>query len=158
MTIGWPLKHNRIRRGLASNTFGMVRRKADGSKRPHQGWDFEASVGTPCFAIADGRVALTYTSTDYGEVLVLEFTFEGRELFAAYAHLSAIEVRFGDRVTKGQRVALTGDSGNAKGMSGPDEHLHFEIRTVARPGVGLAGRVSPLEIFRHVPLDKAVEA
>lgn len=157
MTIGWPLKHNRIRRGSVSNTFGMVRRKADGSKRPHQGWDFEAAVGTPCFAIADGAVAMTYFSKDYGNVAVLSFEHDGQMRFAAYAHLSAIDVKTGLRVTKGQRIGLTGDSGNAKGMAGPDQHLHFEIRTEPRPGLGLAGRVSPLEIFRQVPLDKAVD-
>lgn len=150
-TIGWPLAHNRIRRGLQSNTFGMVRRNADGSTRAHQGWDFEAPIGTPCFAIGDGRVALVYTSKDYGLVVVLSFSFEGRELFAAYAHLSRAEVAAGQPVRRGQRIGLTGDSGNARGMEGPDLHLHFEIREEPRPGVGLSGRISPMEVFGVVP-------
>ena len=158
MTIGWPLKHNRIRRGSIANTFGPVRHGADGKPRVHQGWDFEAPIGTPCFAIADGAVAMTYFSKDYGNVVVLSFQQGDSVLFAAYAHLSAIEVKTGHRVAKGQRIGLTGDTGNAKGMAEPDQHLHFEIRTEARPGLGLAGRVSPLEVFRQVPLDKAVEA
>jgi len=158
MSIGWPLKHNRIRRGSVSNTFGMVRHGADGKPRAHQGWDFEAPVRTPCFAIADGAVAMTYFSKDYGNVAVLSFQQDDSVLFAAYAHLSAIEAKTGQRVTKGQRIGLTGDTGNAKGMPVPDQHLHFEIRTDPRPGLGLSGRVSPLEIFRQVPLDKAVEA
>lgn len=158
MTIGWPLKHNRIRRGLVSNTFGPVRRGTDGKPRVHQGWDFEAPVGTPCFAIADGAVAMTYFSKDYGNVAVLSFEHDGQMRFAAYAHLSAIDVKTGQRVIRGQRIGLTGDTGNAKGMAGPDQHLHFEIRTEPRPGLGLAGRVTPLNIFRAVPLDKAIEA
>jgi len=156
--IGWPLARNRIRRGAVSNTFGMVRHQANGAPRAHQGWDFEAPIGTACFAIADGRVALIYDSKDYGRVAVLSFLFEGRELFAAYAHLSAVEVAQGEAVRKGQCIALTGDSGNARGMTGPDLHLHFEIRTEPRPGRGLAGRLSPLHVFGEVPLKKAIEA
>lgn len=154
--IGWPLKRNRIRRGTVSNTFGMVRRNANGTKRPHQGWDFEAPVGTPCFAIADGRAALVYESKDYGKVVVLSFEIDRIERFAAYAHLSKVQVSAGQFVRQGQQIGLTGESGNAKGMGPLDQHLHFEIRTVARPGTGLSGRISPLEVFRQVPLDEAV--
>src|SRR6478752_7133816 len=68
--IQWPLAHNMIRRNKVSNTFGMVRHNADGTTRPHQGWDFEAAIGTPCFAIADGKVALTKTGGDYGNTVV----------------------------------------------------------------------------------------
>jgi murein DD-endopeptidase MepM/ murein hydrolase activator NlpD len=154
--FGWPLAHNIIRRGAVSNTFGMVRHNADGSKKPHQGWDFFAQVGTPCFAVADGTVALVTSGGDYGKVVVHSFVFDEQTLFAAYAHMSAIEVAQGQRVTRGQRIGLSGNSGNASTMTGQDQHLHFEVRTIAQPGRGLAGRISPLNIFRQVPLDHAV--
>ena len=157
-SIGWPLSRNRIRRGAVSNTFGMVRRRADGSPRPHQGWDFEAAIGTSCRAIANGRVALVSSLGDYGKLVAISFAFEGDTLFAVYAHLKSIDVAMGDAVTKGQIIGQTGDTGNAKGMTGADLHLHFEIRTIAQPGRGLAGRMSPLHIFRQVPLDQAVVA
>jgi murein DD-endopeptidase MepM/ murein hydrolase activator NlpD len=153
--IGWPLAHNVIRRGINNHTFGMVR---NGGARPHQGWDFHAPVNTPCFAICDGKVALVYESGDYGKVAVLAFPFKGRNLYAAYAHLNAIDVRTGQTVTKGQRIGLTGNTGNARGMTGPDQHLHFEIRTVPRPGRGLADRMSPKDVFGVCPLSAAVEA
>jgi murein DD-endopeptidase MepM/ murein hydrolase activator NlpD len=156
--LRWPLAHNLIRRNAVSNTFGMVRHNPDGSKRPHQGWDFEAAIGTPCFAISDGRIALINRVGDYGNLIALAFPFEGETLFAAYAHLSAIEVAEGQAVTKGQQIGRTGDTGNARGMQGRDLHLHFEIRTIARPARGLAGRISPLNVFRAVPLDRAIEA
>jgi len=155
--IQWPLAHNLIRRKAVSNTFGMVRHNPDGSKRPHQGWDFEAPIGTPCFAIADGKVAFVNTAGDYGNLVALGFAFEGRTLYATYAHLSAIAVTLGQAVKKGDRIGLTGDTGNARGMKGPDLHLHFEIRTEPRPGRGLAGRISPLTVFRAVPLDHAID-
>ena len=156
--ICWPLAHNMIRRNDKANTFGLVRHKADGSLKPHQGWDLEAPIGTPCFAISDGRIALVYNSVDYGDVIVLSFPFNGQKLYAAYAHLSAVEVAEGQSVTRGQRIGLTGDSGNARGMTGKDLHLHFEIRTMPRPGVGLGGRVSPLQVFGQIPLAAAIEA
>lgn len=156
--IRWPLARNVIRRNKVSNTFGMVRRSADGSMRAHQGWDFEAAEGTQCFAIADGRVALVKTGGDYGNTVVLAIEVRGETYYAAYAHLAAISVKAGDRVSKGGKIGLTGCTGNAMGMTGPDQHLHFEIRTVPAPGRGLAGRISPLKIFREIPLDRPVDS
>lgn len=157
--IDWPLDRNRIRRGMVNHTFGMVRRNADGTTRPHQGWDLFAVPGTPCFAVAAGRVALIRTVGDYGNTVVLEInvdvTGDGRpdRRFVAYSHLSRIDVRADQSVTLGQQIGLTGNSGNAASMRGEDQHLHFELRTMAAPGRGLSGRESPLALFRSCPLD-----
>lgn len=153
--IGWPLDVNVIRGKTRdrqeANTFGMVRHYADGSDKPHQGWDFLAENGTPCYAIADGVVKLIYSSKDYGKVLVLSFQWNGREFFAAYAHLSSITVTVGQSVKRGDKVALSGSSGNAGNMPAGERHLHFEVRTVPRPGLGLNGRISPWSIYSMVP-------
>lgn len=156
--ITWPLAKNRIRRGMVNHTFGMVRRNADGSKRPHQGWDFEARNGTPCFAIADGEIAAVRDIGAYGKQIILRFRFDHDNdgdrdtLFALYAHMSQIDVVRGQTVKKGQQIGLTGSSGNAAGMGPMDQHLHFEIRTMAVPPSGLAGRYSPLAVFKTCPL------
>lgn len=160
-SITWPLARNRIRRGLVNHTFGMVRRRADGSKRPHQGWDFEARDGTPCFAVAAGTIERIRDIGDYGKQIILRFEhdFDGDgdrdTMFAFYAHLSAIEVKAGQAVTKGQRIGLTGSTGNARGMGPLDQHLHFELRSMAMPPTGLAGRFSPLAIFGECPMHEA---
>lgn len=151
--IGWPLDSNQIRRGLENHTFGMVR---NGGTRAHQGWDFYAPIGTKAYAIADGSVATIYESADYGLVCVMSFTHEGRTLYAAYAHMSSVAVKQGHVVRKGDAIGLTGDSGNAKGMAKPDQHLHFEIRTEPRPGKGLDGRMSPNAVFGRCPLKAPV--
>lgn len=157
--IAWPLRRNRIRRGMLNHTFGMVRRNVDGTRRAHQGWDFEAQDGTPCFAVAHGEIAHVRDGGDYGRQIVLRFRFDfdgdgdHDTLFAFYAHLSRIDVEPGQLVTRGQQIGLTGSSGNAAGMSGADKHLHFEVRSVALPGRGLAGRYSPMILFGHCPLD-----
>ena len=162
--ITWPLAKgaNRIRRGLINHTFGMVRRRADGSKRPHQGWDFEAKDGTPCFAVADGVIAAVRDIGDYGKQVILKFVHDfdhdgdNDTVFAFYAHLSRIDVQQGQPVAMGQQIGLTGSTGNAKGMKWPDTHLHFELRTMAMPPTGLTGRLSPLAIFGVCPMEEAV--
>lgn len=154
-TLRWPLINNVIRGHSESNTFGMVRRRLVNGKwipRNHQGWDFYAIPGTPCFAVSNGKVVYSGKDGDYGTLLVIEFQYSGQELYAAYAHLLQSLVKLNDSVTIGQKVALTGNSGNAKNMKGHEQHLHFEIRTTATPGGGLAGRKSPLEIYHRCPL------
>lgn len=152
--IGWPLKHNVIRGNIKNNSFGMVR---NGGTKPHQGWDMLADIGTECFAIADGKIETIYDSNAYGKVVVLAFLFHGQKRFAAYAHLKKVDVTEGQAVAKGQQIGLTGDSGNAHGLPDDQMHLHFEIRTVPRPGLGLGGRVSPIEVFGKIPLQAPID-
>jgi peptidoglycan LD-endopeptidase LytH len=151
--IGWPLRRNIIRGNIRNNAFGMVR---NAGTRPHQGWDMLAPIGTECFAIADGTVAAVYKSEAYGDVIELAFDFKGQKLFAAYAHLSAVKVGKGESVRKGQLIGLTGDSGNAARLNRSEMHLHFEIRTQSRPGLGLGGRMDPAKLFGTVPLADAI--
>lgn len=155
--IDWPLDSNRIRRGMVNHTFGMVRKNTDGSSRPHQGWDLYAAPGTPCYAVAGGHVKAIRTVGGYGLTVILAFRHDGDDLFAAYSHLSRIDVREGQAVKLGQQIGLSGNSGNAAAMKGEDCHLHFELRTIAVPGPGLVGRISPLHLFRTVPLKQAIK-
>ncbi|NRT56636.1 M23 family metallopeptidase [Sphaerotilus uruguayifluvii] len=150
--ICWPLVSNVIRRNSNSHTFGWVRKYADGTPKPHQGWDFYAVPSTPCYAISDGKVVYASDNGALGLMLMVQFDHGGQSLYAGYAHLQQILVKMGDTVTMKQKVALTGNSGNASSMTGLDQHLHFEIRTMPFPGKGLAGRISPLQIFGKCPL------
>jgi len=150
----FPLASNVIRRNSLHNTFGIVRTNKDGSPRPHAGWDFAAHPGTPCYAVAAGKVVDLRVGEDYGVTLTLDI---GGGRWAFYAHLAAVTVGMGDTVAEGQQVALTGNTGNAVNMHDADEHLHFEARLVKSPGKGLGGRVSPLAWFGVVPLTVAVD-
>lgn len=151
--ISWPLRRNIIRGNVKNHTFGMVR---NNGTRPHQGWDMLAPIGTECFAIADGTVSEIYDSEAYGKVVELAFRFDNRKLFAAYAHLSKVEVKEGEQVKRGQLIGLTGNSGNASKLNKSEMHLHFEIRSQSRPGLGLDGRIDPAKIFGTVPLKDAI--
>lgn len=153
----FPLAHNVIRRGSESHTFGLVRKYADGTPKNHQGWDLSAAVGTPFFAVSDGVVHAVRDAGDYGLQLTLRLDEAvGGAQFAFYAHLQSVAVAVGERVAEGQQLGLTGNSGNAYTLADADDHLHFEARTVAAPGLGLAGRVSPLAWFGACPLHRAV--
>lgn len=150
-----PLAHNIIRAKSPRNTFGNVRTGKDGKPRVHQGWDFAAQVGTPCFAVADGKVVTVRDEGDYGKQVTLDIG-DGR--WAFYAHMDRIDVVLGAAVIEGQQIGTTGNSGNAVVLHDADDHLHFEARTVKAPGKGLGGRVSPLAWFEVCPLTVAVEA
>ncbi|KWW27102.1 MAG: secreted protein, partial [bacterium P3] len=142
---GDPLKVMKIRRMRLSNTFGMVRHRADGTLKPHQGIDYYAPQGTPVYAVKDGTIVDIGTQGDYGKTITLEFKQDdGTMAYAFYAHLSAQNVKVGQTVYEGDEIGLTGNTGNASNMKGEDEHLHFEYRTGgSNLGLGLKGRDNP---------------
>ena len=151
--LAWPLKQNRIRRGMVNHTFGLVR---NNNTRNHQGWDLYAAAGTPIYAVTDGRIhrARNLGNAGFGNTILLEFQHEGRTLYATYAHLSCFTVRELEFVTRGQVIGKTGNTGNAVSMRGEDQHLHFEIRYKDLPGLGLGGRIDPAEIYGPPPLGR----
>jgi murein DD-endopeptidase MepM/ murein hydrolase activator NlpD len=145
----WPLERNQIRRDVRNNAFGLVR---NGGTRAHQGWDLVATPMTPCYAIADGEIVLSEARKELGKMLLLKFEHRGRTLYAAYCHLSICIVARGGSVKRGDRIAYTGNTGNAQSMKGEDQHLHFEIRHVEAPGKGLVGRVDPATLYGRAPI------
>ena len=153
--ISWPLDWNTIRQNSIANTFGdKVRNKGTSA---HQGWDLLAYPGTRCYAIADGEIIYAQpTGKDYGTLIILKFKHRERTLYAAYAHLSMVIVRGGMTVAAGEWIALTGNTGNAVTMTGDDQHLHFEIRTKAITGRGIANHLDPKEIYGFAPLHDTI--
>lgn len=147
--LAWPLKQNRIRRDMRNHTFGMVR---NGGNRPHQGWDLYAVPGTTTYAIADGMIKYSDYRGLFGNLIILEFEHKGETRFAAYAHLKCRSVKEGDIVKRGQVIGQTGNTGNANSMTGEDQHLHFEIRTIEMPGLGLSGRKDPAKLYDRTPI------
>ena len=144
---GDPLTVMKVRRMTINNTFGMVRRYRDGTPKPHQGIDYYAPVGTDIMAVKDGVVVgLDLEGEgDYGKTITLQFeNGDGTKAWAFYSHLSEIEVNINDNVKEGDIIGKTGTTGNAEGMMGEDQHLHFEYRTGGQKlGKGLQGREDP---------------
>jgi murein DD-endopeptidase MepM/ murein hydrolase activator NlpD len=93
---------------------------------PHAGVDFAAPAGTPVLAAADGVVSMLI---DYepgcGAGVVLSHPRFKR--WTAYCHLTRALVTTGQAVARGERIGLSGTSGNSAGVP----HVHLELCTTA---------------------------
>ena len=98
----------------------------------HTGHDFAVPIGTPVRAAGAGRVVRVSCGGAFGIEIVVEHP---GGYYTQYAHLAAVTVDQGDRVTTGQWIAQSGTTGNSTGP-----HLHFEVRVT--PDMGSA--VDPL--------------
>jgi biotin carboxyl carrier protein len=92
--------------------------------RPHEGIDVTAPMGTPIEAPAAGVVRTAGWESGYGNTIVIDHGFG---TVTKFAHASKILVREGQRVSRGQRIALVGNTGLATGP-----HLHYEVHVNGR--------------------------
>ena len=99
-------------------------------QQDHLGLDMAGIAHAPIPAANDGVVVLAKFFGIYGNAIVVD---HGYGLMSLYGHLSAIDVREGQAVTRGQILGRTGDTGLAAG-----DHLHFAILLQGLP-------VSPVE-------------
>ncbi|MEN9722671.1 MAG: hypothetical protein RJB38_657 [Pseudomonadota bacterium] len=109
--LSWPLRSVQV-----TSAFGN--RQGD----LHEGIDLRAPMATPVYASHDGVVLYSGSGiSGYGKLIVLRHP---SGLSTVYAHNSRLLVRRGERIRRGQRLSLSGNTGRS---SGP--HLHFEVRT-----------------------------
>ena len=93
--------------------------------RPHEGIDVSAPMGSPIEAPAAGVVTDAGWETGYGNTITIDHGFG---IVTKFAHASKLLVKNGQRVSRGQRIALVGNSGLATGP-----HLHYEVHVNGRP-------------------------
>lgn len=91
-----------------------------GSAAMHAGIDLAAPMGTPVYATADGVVDRAEWSGGYGNLVEID---HGKGLQTRFGHLSRVLVHPGERVVRGQEIALMGSTGRSTGS-----HLHYEVR------------------------------
>ncbi|AHK80006.1 hypothetical protein M911_13555 [Ectothiorhodospira haloalkaliphila] len=109
-----------------SSPFDTRRRHpVTGRVAPHHGTDFAMPIGTPILAPADGRVTRVDSHPLAGRFLVIE---HGQGYTTRYLHLSRPLVRPGQTVERGDRIALSGNTGRSTGP-----HLHYELHVNGRP-------------------------
>ena len=101
-----------------SSGYGMRFHPISGREKAHLGIDFAAPTGTAVRAVGDGQVEYAGWKNGYGNFIVIEHRDRKS---TAYAHLSRIDVRQGQRVHQGD---LIGEVGSTGASTGP--HLHFE--------------------------------
>ena len=91
-----------------------------GDGRGHKGLDISASKGKNVYAALDGTVTYSGWNGGYGYLVVIQ---HDDKTATAYGHNSKLNVKVGDKVTKGQVIAKVGSTGNSTGP-----HVHFEVR------------------------------
>ncbi|MFC8392389.1 MULTISPECIES: M23 family metallopeptidase [unclassified Streptomyces] len=128
-----PVKSYKLSASFAQNG-GMWAHK-------HSGQDYAVPTGTTVMAAHGGTVVKAGPNgagdgPAYGNAIVIK---HGNGTYSQYAHLSQVNVKAGQVVKTGQKIALSGNTGNS---SGP--HLHFEIRTT--PNYGSA--IDPAKFLR----------
>jgi len=103
-----------------TDSFGTRRMLNGKLAAVHKGMDFRAASGTVVHAGNAGTVVLAQPLYYEGNCVIVD---HGLGLMSLYMHFSRIDVKPGQRVTKGQRLGLSGATGR---VTGP--HLHWAIR------------------------------
>ena len=104
--------------GRVSSSFGMRLHPILGYYRMHKGIDVACAYGSPVYAVIDGVVNWAGYKGGYGNYIGING--QGG-VGTGYGHLSRIAVRSGERVSRGELVGYSGNSGLSTGP-----HLHFE--------------------------------
>ncbi len=111
--------------GYMTSGFGMRVDPFTGLPQLHAGIDFSAGIGVRVMATADGTVITAGTKGAYGETIEIEHI---NGLTTRFAHLSRIDVKVGQKVTRGEVIGAVGNTGRSTGP-----HLHYEIRLKGVP-------------------------
>lgn len=93
--------------------------------RPHNGTDFPLRIGTPVLAAGDGIVSRVIKHRYAGLYIEIK---HGSKYKTRYLHLNRAYVRKGQKVSRGQKIASSGNSGRSTGP-----HLHYELHKNNRP-------------------------
>jgi len=115
----WPT------RGWVTSGFGLRKSPFTGRKEKHKGWDIGARLGSTIRATADGVVRISGRESGYGKMLEID---HGYGITTRYGHNSKNLVKVGDRIKRGDKIALVGSTGRSTGP-----HLHYEVRLSGVP-------------------------
>ena len=126
--ILWPVKYGKVTSKFGNRTHPVLK-----SVKFHRGVDIAVSIGTPVYSGIKGRVTFAGRKGNYGNLVEIE----GNDgIKVRYAHLNSIDVVTGQKVSDGEKVAETGNTGMSTGP-----HLHYEVIIDENP-------VNPLD-FAH---------
>ncbi len=114
--LGLPLK-TRFR---LTSGFGGRNDPINGSARIHEGQDLAGDYGSPVYSTADGTVTYAGWENGYGRLIKIRHLY-GIE--TRYGHLSQIDVKVGQKISRGDKIGDMGNSGRSTGT-----HLHYEVR------------------------------
>ncbi len=111
--------------GWLSSRFGFRNDPFTEKQTFHRGLDFSVPLGTPVRVTGDGVILAVQQQRGFGKVIKVD---HGNGVVTVYAHLDQQMVKKGDKVSRGDVIARSGNTGRS---SAP--HLHYEIRIGNRP-------------------------
>ena len=114
-----------VKRGWITSRFGTRIDPINGRKKMHHGVDYTGRIGTQIYTVASGLVIFSGVKSGYGNVVEVK---HGNGFSTRYAHNHKNLVKVGQTVTKGQAIALLGNTGRSTGP-----HVHFEVRKDGQP-------------------------
>jgi murein DD-endopeptidase MepM/ murein hydrolase activator NlpD len=106
--------------GWKTSSFGYRRSPFTGRRELHKGLDIAAPNGSPIIAPADGVVTYSARKGLMGNMISIK---HGYGLLTRYGHLSKMLKKKGEKVERGEIIALVGSTGRSTGP-----HLHYEVR------------------------------
>jgi murein DD-endopeptidase MepM/ murein hydrolase activator NlpD len=109
----WPTK------GWLSSRFGYRKSPFTGQKEFHKGVDISARMNAPIVAPASGIVTYVGKDGGYGRVVKIN---HGHGLTTRFGHIEKALVKKGQRVERGETIALVGNTGRSTGP-----HVHYEV-------------------------------
>jgi murein DD-endopeptidase MepM/ murein hydrolase activator NlpD len=105
--------------GRLSSPYGYRNHPRTGDRRFHGGVDLSASLGSAVRATADGIVSFSGWTLESGNAVVVE---HGNDFTTVYCHNQKNTVRVGQKVARGDLVAMAGSTGTSTGP-----HVHYEV-------------------------------
>ena len=112
--LPWPAE------GPLLTRFGMQRHPQFGTMVFRRGIEIEVREGQTVRAVEGGQVAYSEWYRGFGKLVILD---HGNGFYTLYGNLSRLDLKKGDRVSRGQEIGLAGETGSLKGAK-----LYFEIR------------------------------
>jgi len=106
-------------KGWVTSAFGYRTSPFTGNREFHRGVDIAARMGTPILAPADGTVRYVGTQRALGKTIVIR---HGYGVETIYGHLSEHMLERGQKVKRGEPIALMGTTGRSTGP-----HLHYQV-------------------------------
>ncbi len=108
-----------VSKGWLSSYYGIRKDPFSGLPAMHKGLDFAGKEDEPITATGAGIVVWAGRYYGYGELVEID---HGDGLVTRYGHNKQLNVKIGDVVTKGQNIALMGNTGRSTGA-----HVHYEV-------------------------------
>lgn len=114
-----------VNTGWISSGWGWRTDPLTGEREFHEGIDFAGRKGDKVHAIAAGVVTWAGPRYGYGKLVIVN---DGDGYTTYYAHNEKVLVTVGEVVTRGDTIALMGETGRATGP-----HVHLEVHHDGRP-------------------------